>query len=83
MPYEFPIKASRDYICPPDAAPEWRSAYEAGFDMAELEDNLKPTPEQRLDKHQQKLDEHFKREEFLESLQRGLKFIQTQHVHTR
>lgn len=44
------------YICPPDAGPAWRAAYEAGCDMAEIEENLRLTPEQRVEKHQRKLD---------------------------
>jgi hypothetical protein len=49
------------YVCPPDAGPAWRAAYEAGCDMAQLEENLRLTPEERLDKHQRKLDEIFAR----------------------
>jgi len=83
MPYEFPIKASRPYVCPPDASPAWREAYEAGCDMAAIEDNLRLTPEERLEKHGQRVVEHLKREEFLESLRRGLDFIKSHHVNTR
>ena len=83
MPYEFPIKPSREYICPPDAGPAWRSAYEAGFDMAPLEDNLKLTPEERLQKHERQLAQHFKREKFLETFKRGWTFIQLHHGNTR
>jgi hypothetical protein len=71
MRYEFPIKASREYACPSDAGPAWRAAYEAEIDMAELEDNLKLTPEERLQKHGERLAEHLKRAEFLNFLQRG------------
>ena len=83
MPYEFPIKSSREYVCPPDAGPAWRSAYEGGFDMAELEDNLRLTPEGRLQKHERQLAEHFKREEFLEIFKRGWHLIQLHHGNTR
>jgi hypothetical protein len=83
MRYEFPIRASRPYVCSPDAAPAWREAYEAGNDMAKIEDDLKPTPEERRFKHFRKMAEHLKREEFLTSLQRGWDLVQTHHVHTR
>jgi hypothetical protein len=77
MRYEFPIKASREYVCPPDAGPAWRKAYESGIDMAELEDNLKLTSWERLEKHEIKLAEHRKRPEFLEFLQYGMKLIKS------
>ena len=83
MHYEFPIQPSREYVCPPEAGPAWRDAYEAGFDMAELEDNLKLTPEERLEKHDQKRAAHLKREEFLEFFRLGRNFIHSQHVNTR
>ena len=83
MHFEFPISASRPYVCPPDASPAWRAACEAGLDMAELEGNLRLTPWERLKKHDQKLGDHLKREEFLELLNHGWKFIQSQHVHPR
>jgi hypothetical protein len=83
MRHEFPIRASRPYTCPSDAGPAWRAAYEAGYDMAEIEDSLKLTPEERLHKHSQRMAEYFKREEFLEFFQRGWNFIQSHHVNTR
>jgi hypothetical protein len=79
MRCEFPIKASREYVCPPDAGPAWRDAYEAGFDMAELEDNLKLTPFELLKKNDLKLAEHRKREEFLRFLQSGWDLIKSQN----
>jgi hypothetical protein len=36
------------YVYPPDAEPAWRAAYEAGVDMALLEENLSKTPAERL-----------------------------------
>jgi len=51
------------YVCPPDAGPAWRAAYEAGLDMAALEENLRLTPEERMDKHQRQLDEFFRKRE--------------------
>lgn len=36
------------YVCAPDAGPAWRAAYEAGVDMALLEENLSKTPAERL-----------------------------------
>ncbi|HEY2953066.1 MAG TPA: hypothetical protein VGK40_10810 [Verrucomicrobiae bacterium] len=47
---------NRGYICPPDAAPEWRKACEYGFDMSLVEDALTMTPEERLKTHQRALD---------------------------
>jgi hypothetical protein len=42
MNYEFPLwEPSREHVCPPDAGPAWRAAYEAGADMAAIEDSLK------------------------------------------
>ncbi|MEY2429661.1 MAG: hypothetical protein QOJ40_2546 [Verrucomicrobiota bacterium] len=70
------------YVCPPDAGPAWRAAWEAGFDMAEIEENLRLTPEQRMEKHQRILDEFLDREHFLEVLRRGRSFIQ-KYVHSR
>ncbi len=43
-------------VCPPDAGPAWREAFNYGFDMSLIEDALTKTPEQRLDEHQQKLN---------------------------
>jgi len=75
--------AKTPYVCPPDAGPAWRAAYEAGIDMAEIEENLRLTPEQRLDKHQRMLEDFFDRERFLEKLLRGWSFIKKQNVHPR
>jgi hypothetical protein len=44
------------YVCPPDAEPAWREACEYGFDMSLVEENLRLTPEERLDRHQIALD---------------------------
>jgi hypothetical protein len=71
------------YVCPPDAGPEWRAAYEAGCDMAALEENLRLTPEERIEKHQRMLDAHFERECLLQKLIRAWQFAQKQHVHSR
>lgn len=81
MRHEFPIQPSREYLCPKDAGPAWREACEAGFDMAELEDNLKLSPEERLRKHSLKRAEHLKREEFLKFLRFGWNLIQSYHGH--
>jgi hypothetical protein len=72
----------KSYVCPPDAGPAWRAAYDAGCDMEALEENLRLTPEQRLEKHQRMLDAHLERERLLQKLLRG-KFAQKQHVHSR
>jgi len=50
--------------------------------MAELEENLRLTPEQRIEKHQRILDEFFGRERFLDMLRRGQRLIQ-KYVHSR
>jgi len=71
------------YACPPDAGPAWREAYEAGCDMEELEATLQLTPEQRLAKHQKKLDAFLEFEAFLNNLQHGWNLIQSYHGHTR
>jgi hypothetical protein len=75
MNCEFPPwKPSRPYVCPPDAGPAWRAAYEAGCDMAELEDNLKLTPEERLEKNNREMADHLKRERFFNLLRHGQDF---------
>jgi hypothetical protein len=72
-----------NYVCPPDAGPAWRRAFEAGCDMEELEANLLLTPEERLAKHQRKLDEWFEFEAFMEKINRGRNFLRLQYVHSR
>ena len=47
---------NRGYVCPPDAGPAWRAAYEAGIDMSLIEHTLELTPAERLQEHQQVLD---------------------------
>jgi len=47
---------NRGYVCPTDAGPAWRAAYDAGIDMSLIEHALALTPEQRLAEHQQVLD---------------------------
>ena len=77
------MSEKKPYVCPPDAGPAWRAAYEAGIDMEALEESLLLTPEQRLEKLQQMLDAHFERERLLEKLIRAWQFAQKQHVHSR
>ena len=36
------------YVCPPDAGPAWRAAYESGEDMSLLEESLRRSPWERL-----------------------------------
>jgi|HubBroStandDraft_6_1064221.scaffolds.fasta_scaffold2282315_1 hypothetical protein len=74
---------SKKYVCPPDAGPAWRAAYAAGCDMEQLEANLKLTPWERLLKHDKLLNEWLEFESFMEKIHRGLKFIKSQHVHSR
>ena len=50
---EIAEEINRGYVCPPDAGPAWRAAYEAGLDMAALEHALTLTPDERLDQHEQ------------------------------
>jgi len=45
-----------EYVMPPDAGPAWRAAAEYGFDMSLVEDAMRMTPEQRLERHQHALD---------------------------
>jgi hypothetical protein len=68
-----------DYICPPDAGPAWRKAFELGYDMEELETNIKLTPEERLDRHERKMKEWMGFEIFMELMYRGESFIRRQH----
>jgi hypothetical protein len=78
------MSEKKPYVCPPDAGPAWRAAYESGLDMEALEENLKLTPEQRLKNLQRMLDAHFERERLLEKLNRGLRLVHNlQHVHSR
>ena len=37
-----------EYQMPIDAGPAWRAAFAAGEDMSQIEDNLRLTPEQRI-----------------------------------
>jgi hypothetical protein len=75
MTYDFPLRASEDYTCPPNASPEWRSAYAAGIDMAELEANLELSPWERLQKNDRAIADHKRREAFLKILRRGAQLI--------
>jgi len=47
---------NQGYVCPADAGPAWRAAWEYGFDMSLVEEALSKTPEERLQAHQQMLD---------------------------
>jgi hypothetical protein len=76
MNYKFPLwPTSRPYVCPPDAGPAWRAAFEAGADMAGLEDNLKLSPEERLNKHARLLNDFLKREQFFDNMRRGWELV--------
>ncbi len=48
---------NRGYVCPENAGPDWRAAFENGVDMALLEDSLAMTPVERLAAHQQALSQ--------------------------
>ena len=74
---------SGKYVCPPDAGPAWRAAYEAGCDMEHLEANLKLTPEERLLKHDKLRNEWLEFKAFMEKIYRGCIFIKSNHVHSR
>ena len=71
--FEFTLacKAKGQYVCPPDAGPAWRAAYEAGYDMAELETNLRLTHGERLMKHDRLRNEWIEFEELMAMLRRG------------
>ncbi|HEX3797545.1 MAG TPA: hypothetical protein VH413_02495 [Verrucomicrobiae bacterium] len=76
MNYNFPLwKPSRPYVCPANAGPSWHEAFESGMDMAELEDNLKLSPWERMVKHDQILNDFLQREEFFNFMQRGREFV--------
>jgi hypothetical protein len=84
MNYDFPpFIPSRPYTCPSDAATSWRELHESGIDMAELEDNLKLSPWERIEKHDRKLNDLLKREEFFALLQRGRDFIDRVETQSR
>ena len=83
--FEFTLacRGKGQYNCPSDAGPAWREAHAAGFDMFELEQNLRLTPWERLVKHQKKLNEWLEFEAFMNTVQRGWNFIQSQHGYSR
>jgi len=70
-----------NYICPPDAGPAWRAAFDAGCDMEQLEANLRLTPEERLIKHDKLCNEWLQFEAFMKQIYHGWKFIESYHVH--
>ena len=72
-------KGKGNYVCPPDAGPAWREAYEAGCDMEELEANLRLTQWERMLKNDKLVNELIEFEAFMEKLQRGWKYIQSYH----
>jgi hypothetical protein len=74
---------SKNYVCPPDAGPAWRAAYEAGCDMEQIEANLKLTPEERLRKNDRLRNEWLEFESFMGKIYRGYIFLKTQYVHSR
>jgi hypothetical protein len=49
-------RLNRGYICPSDAGPAWREAYEAGIDMGLIENALQMSPQDRLRAHQRALN---------------------------
>lgn len=49
-------RLNRGYVCPPEAGPAWRAAWEYGLDMSLVEEALEMTPEQRLEQHQHALN---------------------------
>lgn len=48
---------NRGYVCPPDAGPTWRAAFEVGVDMSLVEDALQMSPVERLRAHQRALNQ--------------------------
>ncbi|MGA3267771.1 MAG: hypothetical protein ABSE16_13215 [Verrucomicrobiota bacterium] len=83
--FEFTLTCAtkKKYACPPNAGPAWRAAYEAGFDMAQLEENLRLSPEERLLKHDKLLNEWLVFEAFMEKICNGWHFVKQQHVYPR
>ncbi len=83
--FEFTLACTTKtkYVCPPDAGPAWRAAYEAGLDMAQLEENLRLSLEERLLKHDKLLNERLIFEAFMEKISNGWHFVKQQHVHSR
>lgn len=78
------MSEKKPYVCPSDAGPARRGAFEAGIDMEALEENLRRTPEQRVGNLQRMLDGHFEREHLLQKLIRGQQLVRKlQHVHSR
>jgi hypothetical protein len=78
------MSEKKPYVCPSDAGPAWRAAYEAGCEMTALEENLRLTPEERIEKLQRMLDAHFERERLSQKLIRGQQLVhKLQHVHSR
>jgi hypothetical protein len=67
--------AKGNYVCPPDAGPAWRAAYEAGINMEQLEANLRLTVEERFLKHDKLLNEWFEFETFMEKIHRNWKAV--------
>ncbi|MSU64390.1 MAG: hypothetical protein EXS31_18705 [Pedosphaera sp.] len=47
---------NRGYVCPPDAGPAWRAAFEYGLDLSLLEACLRMTETERLADHQRALN---------------------------
>lgn len=56
QPETIIAELNRGYVCPSDAGPAWRAACGYGFDMSQVEDALRWTPEERLEAHQRALD---------------------------
>jgi hypothetical protein len=81
--FEFTLtsKGKGNYVCPPDAGPAWRAAFDAGYDMEELEANLRLTPEQRLLKHDKLRDEWLQFDAFMAQIYSGWKFTGKYHVN--
>jgi hypothetical protein len=85
--FEFTLACmgKANYVCLPDAGPEWRAAHEARCDMEELEENLRLIPWERLVKHNKKLAELLEFEAFMGSsgADVGCNFIKAQHGYPR
>jgi hypothetical protein len=72
-----------NYVCPHNAGPAWRAAFEAGCDMEQLEANLKLTPEERLLKNNKQCNEWLQFEAFMNQIYDGWRFIRSQYVNSR
>jgi hypothetical protein len=56
MDSDLVAQLNSGYVCPPDAGPAWRAAWEQGVDMSLIERNLAKTPWERWVEHDEALE---------------------------